>query len=183
MLFLRTMKQESILEVWVVGVGGFVLDTVHPICAWSGEVGPKLAEGDRQAPEGFYAITGEGLNPESKYHRSLDLGFPNAYDRVHGRTGSLLMIHGGCESVGCYAIGDEAIEDLYQSVEAALADGQSAVPVHCLPFRMTEDNLLAHGDSPWSDFWRHELAPAYLWFETTRRLPRVAVREGRYVLT
>ena len=84
------------------------------------------------------------------------------------------MVHGGAESVGCYAIGDEAIEGLYDRVAAATADGGS-VPVHCYPFRMTPEKLVLYGGNEWSDFWRYELAPAYLWFEETRRVPEVNV--------
>ena len=180
-IYLRAFKDESSLEVWASGGGPLCLVATHPICAWSGELGPKLAEGDCQAPEGFYEVAADGLNPDSKFHLSLDLGFPNAYDRQHGRTGSHLMIHGGEESVGCYAIGDAAIEEVYGLVERQVRDG-ATVPVHCFPFRMTETNLLLHASEQWSDFWRHELAPAFLWFQETRRIPEIVTATGRYRL-
>ena len=78
----------------------------YPICLWSGRLGPKLREGDRQAPEGFYTVSAEQLNPNSRWHRSFSLGFPNAFDQAHGRTGSFIMVHGGCPSIGCYAMTD-----------------------------------------------------------------------------
>lgn len=171
-LYLRVFKAESVVEVWDLGDHRFELTETIPILAWSGELGPKLAEGDRQAPEGFYEVTSASLNPRSKFHRSFDLGFPNVYDRARGRTGSHLMVHGGGESVGCYALGDEAIERLYERVETAVLDG-GVVPVHCFPFRMTLDHLTLHARSPWIEFWQFDLGPAYLWFEETRRLPVV----------
>ncbi len=173
-IYLRIFKTESVLEVWQAeGTSGpYSLVERFPILAWSGELGPKLSEGDLQAPEGFYEVTASALNPESKYHFSFDLGFPNAYDRSLGRTGSHLMVHGGAESVGCYAIGDQAIETVYSLVESATADG-GVVPVHCLPFQLTPEQLTLRADSQWIDFWRSELTPTYLWFEETRRLPLV----------
>lgn len=166
-LYLRIFKTESVLEAWESTGGEYFLRESFPILAWSGELGPKLAEGDKQAPEGFYEVTAASLNPSSKFHRSFDLGFPNEYDRSLGRTGSHLMVHGGAESVGCYAIGDDAIERLYGWVEAATRDG--IVPVHCFPFRPTPEHLALNGDAEWIDFWR-DLGRTYLWFEETRRL-------------
>lgn len=178
---MRTFKEESVLEVWESDSGPLRLVASHSILAWSGELGPKLAEGDRQAPEGFYELTAGGLNPSSKFHRSLDLGFPNAYDRHHQRTGSHLMIHGGRNSVGCYAVGDEAIDEVYDLVAEETKDG-SPVPVHCFPFRMTEANLQLHARRPWSEFWTYELAPAFLWFEDTRLIPAIVANDGQYLL-
>jgi len=180
-LYLRTFKEESVLEVWESESGPFHLAATHAILAWSGELGPKLAEGDRQAPEGFYELTADSLNPSSKFHRSLDLGFPNAYDRHHQRSGSHLMIHGGQQSVGCYSIGDAAIGEVYELVDEETKDGGN-VPFHCFPFRMTEVNLQLHVSHQWSDFWMQELAPAALWFEETRRVPTVTASGGRYQL-
>ena len=171
-LYLRIFKEESVLEVWEMGDHRYELLESIPVLGWSGELGPKLTEGDHQAPEGFYEVGSDALNPDSTYHRAFNLGFPNEFDRSLGRTGSFLMVHGGAESVGCYAIGDEPIERLYRQMEAATSDG-ATVPVHCFPFRMTVDNLILHARSEWIDFWRTRLAPAYLWFEETRRVPVV----------
>lgn len=175
-LYLRVFKSESELEVWEPAGGTMTLVTTHPILAWSGTLGPKRVEGDRRAPEGFYEVA--SLNPSSKYHRSFDLGFPNGYDRAQGRTGSHLMIHGGAESAGCYAIGDQAIELLYDRVAGAI--DRAPVPVHCFPFRLTEANLRLHRDSPWIGFWRYELAPAFVWFEEFRLVPRMDGSSGVY---
>ena len=173
-LYLRVFKSESLMEVWAAVSPGVELGLVEtiPILAWSGTLGPKLAEGDLQTPEGFYRVSSESLNPSSRFHRSFDLGFPNAYDSAHGRTGSHLMVHGGAESVGCFAIGDGPVDRVYARVKAATDDG-GAVPVHCFPFRMTQENLADHAGSEWIEFWRWELAPAYLWFEETHRVPVV----------
>ena len=100
----------------------------YPICRWSGRLGPKFREGDRQAPEGFYTVDAEQLNPNSRMHRSFNLGFPNAYDQAHGRTGSFLMVHGGCASIGCYAVTDPAVDEIWRMVTAALEQGQARFP-------------------------------------------------------
>ena len=130
--------------------GAFAPFETYPICAWSGELGPKLAEGDRQAPEGFYAVGLKQLNPNSNYHRAFNLGFPNAYDRALGRTGSFLMVHGDCVSIGCYAMTDQGIDEIYRIVEAALHQGQREVPVHAFPFRMTEKAMAEKAGHRWA---------------------------------
>ncbi len=180
--FLRVFKESSELEVWLRRDGSWRRLPVYPICAWSGTLGPKLAEGDRQAPEGFYAVAKGALNPHSKYHLSFNLGYPNAYDRAHGRTGSWLMIHGDCVSIGCYAMTDPAIEEIYGLVEAALDAGQPSVPVHAFPFRMTDGRLrrAAEEGSRWLPFWEN-LAEGHARFERDGAPPEVGVRDGRYV--
>ncbi len=122
--FVRIFKQEAVLEVWMKGAEGFRRLHTYPICKHSGFLGPKLKEGDKQAPEGFYAVTAKQLNPGSRHYRAFNLGFPNEYDRAHGRTGSALMVHGGCSSVGCYAMTDLGVAEIYRVVEKALARGQ-----------------------------------------------------------
>jgi len=104
------------------------------ICASSGYLEPKLKEGDRQAPEGFYKVKKQQLNPHSKYHLSFNLGYPNKYDKAHKRTGTFLMVHGNCVSAGCYAMTDEKIEKIYALVEGALEHGQKYIDVHAFPF-------------------------------------------------
>ncbi|MFL5259671.1 MAG: L,D-transpeptidase family protein [Hyphomicrobiales bacterium] len=179
-VFIRIFKEESELELWMRGDQGWVLFQTYPICKWSGELGPKLKQGDRQAPEGFYRVGASQLNPNSRRYRAFNLGFPNAYDREWGRTGSYLMVHGGCTSVGCYAMTDAQAGDIYRLVEGALANGAEAVDVHAFPFRMTEVNLARHLASPWRNFWR-ELKRGYDIFEQTREIPAVGVVERHYV--
>ena len=178
-VMLRVFKAESELEVWVEKDGAYVPFAVYPICYWSGKIGPKLREGDRQAPEGFYTITAGQLHHGGRWRRSLDIGYPNVFDRVNGRTGSLILVHGGCDSVGCFAMTDAVNAELYDLVSASLRRGQEHVPVHVFPFRMTEANVAAHSNGAWKEFWA-DLKLGYDAFERTRRAPHVTVCGHRY---
>jgi murein L,D-transpeptidase YafK len=180
-VFLRIFKEEKILEVWLrAGNGKFELFKSYPICYFSGNPGPKLKVGDRQSPEGFYTVAPSALNPHSQFHLSFNLGYPNAFDRAHGRTGSALMVHGSCVSIGCYAMTDPGIEEIYTLVEAALRNGQDSFQVHSFPFRMTPENFVRHRDSEWWDFWSNLKEGGDL-FERDRVPPVVTVRDRRYV--
>lgn len=179
-VYLRIFKQERILELWMRQKSGYYqLYQRYPICKYSGDLGPKLRQGDRQAPEGFYTISKRQLKPKSRYFRALDLGYPNAYDRAKRRSGSLLMIHGDCVSAGCYAMTDVQIDEIYTLVWAALAGGQDSVPVHIFPFRMDDASLQAWQGHHWYDFWQ-SLQPAYRAFERYHLPPRVSVQGGEY---
>jgi murein L,D-transpeptidase YafK len=180
-VFIRIFKEESTLELWMNKGQQWSLFQSYPICRWSGRLGPKLKEGDKQAPEGFYSVGLGQLNPNSRWHLAFNLGFPNAFDRAHGRTGSYLMVHGGCTSIGCYAMTNGAVDDIYRLVEAALRGGQSSVEVHAFPFRLTPENLKRHASSPWSLFWQG-LRKGYDAFERKRDVPRVKVVAGAYVV-
>lgn len=180
--FVRVFKRERELELWLAAADGrFTLFRTWPICTYSGDLGPKLRQGDNQAPEGFYRVTRGQLNPASRFHLAFNLGYPNAYDRAHGRTGDFLMVHGNCVSIGCYAMGDAAIEEIYTLLDAALAAGQDAVEVHAFPFRLESTMLAAESDSPWHDFWS-ELARGYDGFEHRRVPPRIVVADGHYIV-
>jgi hypothetical protein len=172
-------KATSELELWMRKDDAFVLFATYPICHWSGTLGPKLREGDRQTPEGFYTITSRQLHLAGRWPRSLNLGFPNVLDRAQARHGSFILVHGGCSSTGCFAMTNPVSDEIYRITEAALRAGQEHVPVHVFPFRMTEANLAAHQESDWQSFWRN-LKQGYDSFETARRPPRVSVCEGRY---
>ncbi len=180
-VFIRIFKEEAELEVWIEDDSQFSLFKTYPICNFSGDLGPKLREGDRQSPEGIYNVTRDALNPNSSFHLSFNLGFPNRFDRSHDRTGSFLMVHGNCVSVGCYAMTDPMIEEIYVLVEAALSGGQHAVPVHAFPFRMTPERMAQAAHSPWFGFWE-QLSTIYEQFETTRQIPTVEVIDGRYAV-
>lgn len=180
-IYIRIFKQESELELWMRKDGAWELYSQYPICAWSGKLGPKLKEGDKQSPEGFYAVTKASLNPNSSYHLSFNLGFPNAYDRSFARTGSFLMVHGECVSIGCYAMTNPGIEAIYRMVEAALDAGQPSVPVHVFPFRMSAENMTRHAGSEWIGFWRG-LKSAFDYFEAERKVPAISVLPQRYVV-
>jgi murein L,D-transpeptidase YafK len=180
-VFIRIFKEEHELELWLETGGRFVLLSTYPICRWSGGLGPKHREGDRQSPEGFYLVGRNQLNPNSRWHRSFNLGFPNALDRSHGRTGSFLMVHGGCTSIGCYAMTDPVIDEIWRIVNAAFDKGQPAFEVHVFPFRMAEEKLARRPGHPARDFWV-DLKPAYDAFEQSRVPPRIGVCQGRYVV-
>jgi len=181
-VFLRIFKLESELEIWMAKDGRFQLFATYPICLWSGRLGPKLKEGDLQAPEGFYEVGPEQLNPNSRWHRSFNLGFPNDYDRAQGRDGSFLMVHGGCQSIGCYAMTNDVVDEIWRLVTAALDHGQPRFQVQVFPFRMTARNLKAREDDRWAGFWG-DLKTGYDAFERTHVPPSVSVCDGRYVVT
>jgi murein L,D-transpeptidase YafK len=184
-VFVRIFKQEGQLELWLKKNGRYALYKTFPICKWSGRLGPKLKEADYQSPEGFYSVSAKQLNPHSNYYRAFNVGYPNAFDRQNGRTGGLVMVHGACKSVGCFAMTDRGIEEIYGFVEAALRAGQKEIPVHIFPFRMTDANLAREtgtgggwlafvsgggGYTQWVDFWRN-LKQGYDHFEQTGEPP------------
>jgi murein L,D-transpeptidase YafK len=180
-VLLRVFKAESELELWVEKGDRFELFATYPICFWSGTLGPKLREGDRQAPEGVYSVVRGQLHPAGKRPRSFDIGFPNALDAAVGRTGSNIWIHGGCGSAGCYAMTDAVMGEIYTLVERALAQGQERVQVEVFPFRMTAENMAMHRDSPWLTFWAN-LREVYDAFESAGIPPIIAMCGGRYVV-
>ncbi|HEY8564290.1 MAG TPA: murein L,D-transpeptidase family protein [Beijerinckiaceae bacterium] len=180
-ILIRSYKKESELEVWKQAKDGrFVHLKTFPICRWSGQLGPKRQQGDRQAPEGFYAITAKQLNPNSAYHLSFDLGYPNAYDRAHGGNGSYLMVHGACTSAGCFAMTDAAVGEIYALMREAFAGGQAAVQFQSYPFRMSAENLAKHRTDTNIAFWR-QLKEGADRFEATGLELRVGVAGKRYV--
>ncbi len=179
-IFIRIFKEERELEVWVKDDDRYQLFRIYPVVAMSGQLGPKLREGDRQAPEGFYYVSPARMNPNSRFHLSMNLGYPNRYDRVHDRTGSALMIHGGRASIGCFAMTDARIEEIYAMADAALGNGQAFFRVHCFPFRMSEANMKRHSQSKWDSFWVN-LKEGYDYFESFKLPPDVRVVEGKYI--
>jgi len=181
-IFIRIFKQTFELEVWVEKDERFDLFRTYKICDFSGQLGPKKRAGDKQSPEGFYFVTPGQMNPASTFHLSFNLGYPNAYDRHHERTGSALMVHGDCVSIGCYAMTDPAIEEIYTLADAALRGGQAYFRVHVFPFRLTAENMLEHRYSRWYRFWKN-LQTGYDFFEDRGRPPAVDVHDGKYVFS
>ena len=180
-IYMRIFKQEKQLEVWLKSDSTFQLFKTYAVCTWgSGTLGPKLRQGDGQAPEGFYTVAPEQLNPSSTFHLSFNLGYPNRYDRAHKRTGSALMVHGDCVSIGCYAMTNEKIEEIYALADAAFRFGQKSFQVHIFPFRMTDGNLQEQTSSTWYDFWEN-LKTGYDLFAEHGTPPDVQVRDGNYV--
>lgn len=180
-MLVRIFKEENVLEVWKeTRTGQFALFKSYEICAWSGELGPKFYEGDRQAPEGFYTVTPALMNPRSNYYLAFNLGFPNRFDRAHGRSGSHLMVHGACSSAGCYAMEDEQIAEIYALGRESFTGGNRSFEVQIFPFRMTPQNLARHQSNPHFDFWRN-LKEGHDYFEVAKRPPAWDVCDGRYV--
>jgi murein L,D-transpeptidase YafK len=179
-VLIRVFKEDSLLEVWMQRGAVYEKFADYPICKWSGALGPKIREGDRQSPEGYYAVSDKQLLPTSRHHRAINTGFPNAFDAGLGRTGTVLMIHGSCSSIGCYAMTDPGIDDIYTMIEAALERGNGPVNLHLYPFRLTEGNLRRHGQSPWISYWRN-LAEGDRLFRATGRPPEPYACQGRYV--
>jgi murein L,D-transpeptidase YafK len=178
-MLIRVFKETSELEVWIEKGERFELFATYPICHWSGSLGPKLREGDKQTPEGFYAVGQRQLRQLGRWPRAINLGFPNAYDRAHDRDGSYILMHGGCSSVGCFAMTNPVMSEIHGLAKSAIQGGQRYVPVHVFPFRLTDAALATHASSPWHSFWTN-LQAGYTSFERTRRPPRVSVCEGQY---
>jgi murein L,D-transpeptidase YafK len=181
-IFVRIFKEESELEVWKARDDGrFYHFKTYPICNWSGDLGPKMEMGDRQAPEGFYKVSATQLNPNSQYYLAFNIGYPNNYDRSLQRTGSSVMVHGKCKSAGCYAMTDALIEEIYGLARESLKGGQDTFDVHAFPFRMTEANMERYKGNPNYKFWK-TLKQGYDFFEKYRLPPQIAVCERHYVV-
>lgn len=182
-VFIRIFKESRELEVWIFNkqTKKYQEFKRYRIAGMSGELGPKLKEGDRQAPEGYYSVGRGALNPQSRFHLSFNLGYPNQFDRANGRTGHSLMVHGNEVSVGCYAMTDYYIEEIYTLCAAAIGNGQTSLSVHCFPFRMTEEKMEAMKDQQWYPFWK-TLKAGYDSFEKSKVPPRVKVVGKSYVV-
>src|SRR6476661_2391420 len=181
-VMIRIFKRESELEVWMLKDDRFQLYALHRICYWSGRLGPKEREGDRQAPEGFYAVGLGQLHHVGRHPRSLNIGFPNQFDRAEGRTGSYILVHGGCTSVGCFAMTDTVMEQIYAVSEQALFAGQESIQIQIFPFRMSDENLARQIGNKWHPFWSN-LKQGYDAFEATRMPPSVGVCRRSYLIT
>jgi murein L,D-transpeptidase YafK len=180
-ILVRLFKEESELEVWKQDTTGrYELLRVYPICRWSGDIGPKVKEGDRQAPEGFYPITPGLMNPNSSYYLAINTGFPNAFDKANGYNGNFLMIHGDCSSRGCYAMTDEQIGEIYSLARESFLGGQKEFQIQAYPFRMTPANLARHRNSPNMAFWKM-LKVGDDHFLVSHMEPKVDVCDKHYV--
>ncbi len=180
-VFIRAFKEENLLELFIYhpASGKYKLFRTYPIAAASGDLGPKLAEGDGQVPEGFYFVPPSAMKPDSVFHLAFNIGYPNAYDRAHGRTGTFIMIHGNSVSIGCLAMTDVKIEEIYTLCDAAHGGGQAYFRVHFFPFRMTSERMLQAASSEHLTFWQN-LKEGYDFFERTGNPPEVSVLEKRY---
>jgi murein L,D-transpeptidase YafK len=181
-IFVRIFKIPGMLELWINKGRGFERFKSYGVCSYSGFPGPKISEGDWQAPEGFYSVSAEQMNPKSSYHLAFDIGYPNEFDQAKNRTGGLIMVHGKCKSVGCFAMTDDRIEEIYLLAHEALKQGQERFAVHIFPFPLTPKNLKKFAVSPWITFWQ-SLEPGFTAFEQSKQVPEVAVHNGEYVVT
>lgn len=181
-VLIRIFKEEGMLELWMKPKNSreFRHFANYPICNFSGILGPKMYEGDLQSPEGFYRVYRSSLNPHSRFYKSFNLGYPNNFDRSLGRTGSYLMVHGKCDSVGCYAMTDAQIDEIYRLVEMALQNGQSYVEVQAYPFKMTPERLERAKHSIHYEFWNN-LHEGYEQFEARKQPLEYSVGRGRYL--
>ena len=179
-ILVRIFKEEAELEVWKQDTTGrFQILKTYPVCRWSGDLGPKFQEGDRQTPEGFYTVTPQLMNPHSSFYLAINTGFPNSFDKANNRDGTFLMIHGDCWSSGCYAMTDEQISEIYSLARDSFL-GRSSFQVQAYPFRLTPANLARHRNSPNLAFWKM-LKIGNDHFETTQLEPKVDVCDRRYV--
>ena len=180
-MVVRIFKQEQVLEVWKhTSSGDYKLLKTYPICAFSGDLGPKIKEGDRQSPEGFYTITPGLMNPKSNYYLAFNTGFPNKFDRAMGRTGSQLMVHGDCSSRGCYAMTDEGIAEIYALARESFKGGNTSFQLQIFPFRMNGANLAKQSTSPNLAFWK-DIKEGYDLFELNKQPPVWDVCERQYI--
>lgn len=180
-VYIRIFKQEHSLELYLKQGESYQLANIYDICAFYGGLGPKKRSGDNKSPEGFYKAEKTSLQPNSSYYKAINIGFPNDYDRQHGYTGQYLMIHGGCKSIGCYAMTNDYIKEIYKFVVAAFDNGQSEINMDIYPFKMTESNLNKYKTSDNYSFWK-QLQPGYLYFEKYKKPPVVNVINGKYVI-
>ncbi len=180
-VFIRAFKEEMVLEVFVRDrtTRKFARFRTYRIAQSSGVLGPKLAAGDSQVPEGFYFVPPAAMKPDSRYHLAFNLGYPNAYDRFYQRTGDSIMVHGNRVSIGCLAMTDAKIEEIYTLCDAALHGSQSFFRVNIFPFRMTAERLEKESGGPWEAFWRN-LKEGYDFFEQKGIPPNATVENGRY---
>jgi murein L,D-transpeptidase YafK len=188
-LFIRAFKQEGILEVWArhPDQKGYQLIVTYPVCAASGMPGPKRYGGDGQVPEGFYYI--DRFNPQSNFHLSLGINYPNESDRILGEKNNLggdIFIHGSCVTIGCLPLTDDKIKELYIMTVEARSNGQNRIPVHIFPAKLNDTNYSKLKQEYSTEpalltFWQ-QLKTGYAHFEATRQIPIITVdAKGAYV--
>ncbi len=178
-VFIRIYKNTSRMELWVQQGARYALFKTYGICRWAGGLGPKMHEGDNQSPEGLYHISSEDLIVNPRWHRAMNINYPNRFDVMNGRGGSGILIHGKCASVGCFAIQDANVEEVYDAVRAALHNGQARIPVLALPFSFAKYAPAVEDTAKMNDFWS-DLRRADILFDRDRLPPTAYVCDGRY---
>lgn len=181
-ILLRIFKETKELEFWRKDYNNkYVHIKTYDICSFSGELGPKLKQGDRQSPEGFYIIKASQMNYNSSQFLSFNTGFPNDYDKFNKRTGSYLMVHGGCSSSGCYAIQDAPMQEIFTAMRDSFRVGQKEIQLHIYPFRMNNYNLYTHKSNKNLDFWL-QLKPGYDIFKEDKKDLQIKILNGKYII-
>ncbi len=176
----RAYKKEAEFEIWKQKSDGqYALLKTYPMCRWSGQLGPKKREGDRQVPEGFYTIAPAQMNPNSHYYLSMNVGYPNAYDRAWEREGGDIMVHGICSSRGCFSMTDPQIAEIYAIARDSFNAGQRQIQFQSFPFRMNAENLAKFRYDPNIAFWK-ELKNGADHFEVTKAEVPVTVCNRHY---
>jgi murein L,D-transpeptidase YafK len=190
-VYLRSFKLENIIELWVKDESNpkFQFFKAFKVCGSNGKLGPKRKEGDKQVPEGFYYIN--QFNPNSNYHLSLGINYPNVSDRILAdavKPGGEIYIHGDCVSVGCLAINDEQIEDLYLLSAIAKSSGQEYVPVHIFPAKFNASKSkevvgkILKENTEYTPFV-NAMQSVFYYFEKERQLPAILINgKGQYVI-
>ncbi len=180
-VFIRIFKQTNTLEIWVKQQQQFVLFKSYPICYFSGTIGPKKRTGDNQAPEGIYGITANQMNPYSNYHLSFNVGYPNQFDQFYNYTGSSIMVHGNCVSIGCFAMTDAVIEEIWTLMHASFTGGQQKIMVHIFPFNNMASTIKQYANNGNYNFWK-QLSPIDSAFNATHQVPNIKISKGKYLL-
>jgi murein L,D-transpeptidase YafK len=178
-VFIRIFKEERNLEIWIKGDKEYQLFKIYPICYFSGGLGTKTHVNDGKSPEGFYTIQARQLNPYSSYHLAINVGYPNPLEKIKGYTGTDIMIHGKCVSIGCYAMTDGLIDEIYTMVYKAMEAGQKTIAVHIFPFRLNADYLSSLTASAYYNLWSN-MKQGYDIFEAKHIPPQVSVSNKQY---
>jgi len=181
-MYLRIIKQSDLLEVWFKKGPKYEIFKRYNICFFSGGLGTKTKAGDGKSPEGFYTVEPRQLNPVSNYHLSVNIGYPNKLETANGYTGNAIMVHGRCMSIGCYAMTNPTIEEIYTLMYKAFEAGQQKIDLAIFPFRMSDEHLDEFSGSSYFAFWK-TLKPGYDLFEKNRVPPIVTVVNKRYAFT
>jgi murein L,D-transpeptidase YafK len=187
-IFIRALKMERKLQVFARDSkhSKYRLLKTYDFCSSSGKLGPKRKSGDKQIPEGFYYI--DRFNPWSRFHLSLGVNYPNQSDKKlspHKKLGGDIFLHGSCVTIGCIPITDDKIKELYILAVEAKDNGQSRIPVHFFPMKMTANAITFFGrfqgvSKKTRSFWEN-LKSGYTYFETNKTLPKVTVDSaGKY---
>jgi murein L,D-transpeptidase YafK len=178
-IYIRIIKQIDLLEVWLKKGPRYELFKRYNICYFSGGLGTKTRSGDNKSPEGFYSITPKQLNPVSNYHLAINIGYPNKLESLRGYTGNSIMIHGSCASIGCYAMTNPVIEEIYTLIYKAFENGQQEISLAIFPFRVDKEHLKEYTTSPYYPFWK-TMQPGYDLFEKTHIPPVVSLNNKQY---